>query len=333
MNIMDKTPAKITLHIDGMTWEQVREMIEERYGALMWDRKSTAYPTDSVVVRMAFAEPAGNVAQRAIGKAAPQQEAPAVGNSGFDHKTAADFLTGNTVSDEAMRKFVAASRWAHDDRVGLQATLLSVRRELASRDAEIALLKTALMDAEAAPKQDAPQNCTCPSGDGSLRWPCPAHPAPQQEAQEPVGHLRMGPKEEFVATQRAEELGIDVWHPVYTSQQPSPAAQGDALSQSASDVLDEIQRLARFADAATRMASHDMRNNMETLAEELTNLLAAAPAQLAQRGDVLDASRYRWLREASVDRQGTRVIIDERPRFLERLDATIDAARAAQEGK
>lgn len=75
MNIMDKTPAKITLHIDGMTWEQVREMIEERYGALMWDHKSTAYPTDSVVVRMAFAEPAGNVAQRAIGKAAPQQEA------------------------------------------------------------------------------------------------------------------------------------------------------------------------------------------------------------------------------------------------------------------
>lgn len=75
MNIMDKTTAKISLHIDGMTWEQVREMIEERYGALMWDHKSTAYPTDSVVVRMAFAEPAGNVAQRAIGKAAPQQEA------------------------------------------------------------------------------------------------------------------------------------------------------------------------------------------------------------------------------------------------------------------
>lgn len=74
MNIMDKTTAKISLHIDGMTWEQVREMIEERYGALMWDHKSTAYPTDSVVVRMAFAEPAGNVAQRAIGKAAPQQE-------------------------------------------------------------------------------------------------------------------------------------------------------------------------------------------------------------------------------------------------------------------
>jgi len=79
-------------------------------------------------------------AMRASHGQAPQQ--PGAGNSGFDHKTAADFLNGKTVSDEAMRKFVAASRWAHDDRAGLQATLLSVRRELASRDAQIALLKT-----------------------------------------------------------------------------------------------------------------------------------------------------------------------------------------------
>ena len=79
----------------------------------------------------------------------------AVGNSGFDYKTAADFLGGKTVSDEAVRKFVSASRWAHDDCVGLRATLLSVRGELASREAEIALLKKTLMDAEAAPTPQA----------------------------------------------------------------------------------------------------------------------------------------------------------------------------------
>jgi hypothetical protein len=78
-----------------------------------------------------------------------------VGNSGFDHKTAADFLNGKTVSDEAVRKFVAASRWAHDERAALSATLLSVRGELASREAEIALLKKALLKAEAAPQQEA----------------------------------------------------------------------------------------------------------------------------------------------------------------------------------
>ena len=77
---------------------------------------------------------------------APQQSG--VGNSGFDHNTAADFLNGKTVSDEAMRKFVNASRWAHDDRASLRAMLLSARNELAAREAEIALLKIALMDAE-----------------------------------------------------------------------------------------------------------------------------------------------------------------------------------------
>ena len=74
----------------------------------------------------------------------------AVGNSGFDYKTAADFLSGKTVSDEALRKFVAASRGAHDARAALHAKMLSLQGELASREAEIALLKRSLLDAEAA---------------------------------------------------------------------------------------------------------------------------------------------------------------------------------------
>lgn len=89
---------------------------------------------------------------------APQQAAPkaapAVGNSGFDHKTAADFLNGKTVSDEAVRKFVAVSRWAHDERAALSATLLAMHGVLTSREAEIALLKKALLEAEAAPQQE-----------------------------------------------------------------------------------------------------------------------------------------------------------------------------------
>lgn len=84
---------------------------------------------------------------------AQQQQQAEVGNSGFDHKTAADFLSGKTVSDEAVRKFVQASRWAYDDRASLQSLLLSVRNELASREAEIALLKKELMEAEAAHQQ------------------------------------------------------------------------------------------------------------------------------------------------------------------------------------
>ena len=85
-------------------------------------------------------------------QAAPKAE-PGVGNSGFDYKTAADFLNGKTVSDEAVRKFVAASRWAHDERAALSATLLAMHGVLTSREAEIALLKKALLEAEAAPQQ------------------------------------------------------------------------------------------------------------------------------------------------------------------------------------
>jgi hypothetical protein len=86
---------------------------------------------------------------------ATPKAAPGVGNSGFDHKTAADFLNGKTVSDEAVRKFVAASRWAHDERAALSATLLAMHGVLTSREAEIALLKKALLEAEAAPQQEA----------------------------------------------------------------------------------------------------------------------------------------------------------------------------------
>jgi len=92
-------------------------------------------------------------------QAAPEA-APGVGNSGFDHKTAADFLSGKTVSGEAVRKFVQAARWAHDEKASLSAMLLSVRGVLASREAEIALLKRALMEAEAAPQQEAQEPTT-----------------------------------------------------------------------------------------------------------------------------------------------------------------------------
>lgn len=138
-------------------------------------------------------------------RAAAPKAAPGVGNSGFDHKTAADFLNGKTVSDEAVRKFVAAARWAHDERAALSATLLAMRGVLTSREAEIALLKKALLEAEAAPQQEAQEpvmiyhgRCTIdcgehghhdmemlrmiPSGSKLYTAPQPA-PAPLSDAQ------------------------------------------------------------------------------------------------------------------------------------------------------
>ena len=125
-------------------------------------------------------------------QAAPKA-APGVGNSGFDHKTAADFLNGKTVSDEAVRTFVAASRWAHDERAALSATLLAMHGVLTSREAEIALLKKALLEAEA---------------------------APQQEAQKPVAWLNPWRADQVTTDYDAYgEHGI----PLYTAPQPAPA--------------------------------------------------------------------------------------------------------------
>ena len=103
-----------------------------------------------------------------------QQPAPAtqqaVGNSGFDYKTAADFLSGKTVSDEALRKFVAASRGAHDDRTALRAQMLALRGVLASREAEIALLKRSLLDAEAAAPPPSPAAQAAPAAGAVAGW-------------------------------------------------------------------------------------------------------------------------------------------------------------------
>lgn len=67
---------------------------------------------------------------------------------GFDYKTAANLLNEKTATDDEIRLFVAHSRWAHDDRDGLRNSIADLRREIAQRDAEIALLKTSLLDAE-----------------------------------------------------------------------------------------------------------------------------------------------------------------------------------------
>lgn len=70
---------------------------------------------------------------------------------------------------------------------------------------------------------------------------------------------------------------------VDASRTPADSVTAPAAGAVAGPSLrDEIQRLAQFADQATRMGLRDMHNNLETLAEELTKLLAAAPTPAAQ---------------------------------------------------
>lgn len=183
-------------------------------------------------------------------EAAPQQAAPkvapVVGNSGFDHKTAADFLNGKTVSDEAVRTFVAVSRWAHDERAALSATLLAMHGVLTSREEEIALLKKALLEAEAAPQQEVQEPCGWTTG---ITW-------------RPDTRLQ---SEQVIKITRDTQPKYGYTIPIYTAPQPAPLSddtdrlrealqriEGASMSMYAtrSDMLEHFQDIARAALAA-----------------------------------------------------------------------------------
>lgn len=88
MNITEKTPALITVRIDGCSWEEVRDMIEDRYGALMWSDYGTAFPAGDISISMTFAERASDVARRAVGKPA-QEPSPAAQRGALSQTTSA----------------------------------------------------------------------------------------------------------------------------------------------------------------------------------------------------------------------------------------------------
>ena len=188
--------------------------------------KGEMYPCKPDIFQETYA--AASPTPPAEQQAAPKA-APGVGNSGFDHKTAADLLNNKIVSDEAVRKFVAASRWAHDERAALSATLLAMHGVLTSREAEIALLKKALLEAEAAPQQE------------------PAFWTRQ----------RFGEEREFCETPFTTD-----WTPLYTAPQPSPTAQ-------AADSVQKDAARYRWLRATTNYVTSngeriDVRNMPET---------------------------------------------------------------------
>ncbi|HGN1219720.1 TPA: hypothetical protein ACKR4O_004940 [Pseudomonas aeruginosa] len=68
--------------------------------------------------------------------------------------------------------------------------------------------------------------CTCPSGDGSLRWPCPAHPAVEQAGTN-VGHGHVFPRADGVKMRcggpaLCSECAADAYRARAALAQPSP---------------------------------------------------------------------------------------------------------------
>ncbi|HGM8364018.1 hypothetical protein N0752_24415 [Pseudomonas aeruginosa] len=72
----------------------------------------------------------------------------------------------------------------------------------------------------------AQNECTCPSGDGSLRWPCPAHPAVEQAGTN-VGHGHVFPRADGVKMRcggpaLCSECAADAYRARAALAQPSP---------------------------------------------------------------------------------------------------------------
>lgn len=95
------------------------------------------------------------------------------------------------------------------------------------------------------PAQQQGQACTCPSGDGSLRWPCPAHPPVKQRqavAPDVVGYIVHSGTEvsRFEATQAALFLGVGK-HAVYTAPPPSVPDLTEAMIEAGRTAVMAIQ--------------------------------------------------------------------------------------------
>lgn len=81
------------------------------------------------------------------------------------------------VAQHVFKKAFATGKRGHKDlRRDWQDMADSAGRKLQMLDEDAAISK-ANMDALGGPAAfGLVERCTCPSGDGSLRWPCPAHP-------------------------------------------------------------------------------------------------------------------------------------------------------------
>ncbi|OOH26419.1 hypothetical protein [Pseudomonas aeruginosa] len=138
--------------------------------------------------------------------------------------------------------------------------------------------------------------CTCPSGDGSLRWPCPAHPAVEQA----VGDERAAFEAAFAAMGRPvcradydqdaygtpfDDGGWTGWQARAALAQPSPA-----LPPFAEKVL---AKLRRFYDCASDFESGGVdigRHWLDLLTQlGLLNRVQRSPAlwEISQQGEDL----------------------------------------------
>ncbi|MGV8623673.1 hypothetical protein [Pseudomonas aeruginosa] len=173
--------------------------------------------------------------------------------------------------------------------------------------------------------------CTCPSGDGSLRWPCPAHPADQAGGDERAAF------ELFVRKHCGMPAHIAVnWDAKFTNDawegwkaraalaQPSPAP-----AEAERPEVEEVSEFERedIASSAFETAMADGISLDSFLS--LSNTLAARYDRIVGE---LRAEIAEWQEAAGRSRSDVVAYIAERAKLLEERDAA--QARVAElEGK
>ncbi|MFW4644523.1 hypothetical protein ACOAQN_13735 [Pseudomonas aeruginosa] len=147
--------------------------------------------------------------------------------------------------------------------------------------------------------------CTCPSGDGSLRHPCPAHPAVEQAGAN-VGHGHVFPRADGVKMRcggpgLCSECTADASRARAALAQPSPAGEyGDAYQGAREDIA-IWKRRALEAEQALRQAHNGQTFMGEPLVQpyeaprEKVNALfkVLGFSGTASVGDILDAALER----------------------------------------
>ncbi len=142
--------------------------------------------------------------------------------------------------------------------------------------------------------------CTCPSGDGSLVHPCPAHPAVEQAGGDeraafeawathlPMDRQYLRPDLYMPPTQWA----WDAWQARAALAQPSPAQAEQPTADDYEEVLADHRRLVREMDVLLNGEACAAKQAM------LCDLVSQVEAEVRKSGQPLlvSAERYRWLR-------------------------------------
>ncbi|WP_319115525.1 hypothetical protein [Pseudomonas aeruginosa] len=142
--------------------------------------------------------------------------------------------------------------------------------------------------------------CTCPSGDGSLVHPCPAHPAVEQAGGDeraafeawathlPMDRQYLRPDLYMPPTQWA----WDAWQARAALAQPSPAQAEQPTADDYEEVLADHRRLVREMDVLLNGEACAAKQAM------LCDLVSQVEAGVRKSGQPLlvSAERYRWLR-------------------------------------